>query len=73
MGKTVVALLLVVLVPVLAAAGEYVSLGASPGPVSVRVLESSPARVELEFTFGGYERTPVEMAVCVLPPAITFS
>jgi len=42
-------------------AGEYVSLAPTMAPFSVRVLESTGSRTVLEYTVGGYERTPVEI------------
>ncbi len=41
------------------AAGEYMSLAPTMEPVSVRVLESGAGRTVLEYTVGGFERTPV--------------
>ncbi|MBM3308579.1 MAG: hypothetical protein FJY74_09665, partial [Candidatus Eisenbacteria bacterium] len=61
MPRLILTLALVLVLSVVSVAGEYVSLAPTMAPFSVRVLESTGSRTVLEYTVGGYERTPVEI------------
>jgi len=58
--KFVLALALIVLLP-LSLAAEVVTLGATAEPVSVRVLESTEARIVLEYDLGSFTKNSIEI------------
>ncbi len=60
MQKFVLALALIVLLP-LSLAAEVVTLGATAEPVSVRVLESTEARIVLEYDLGSFTKNSIEI------------